>query len=142
MSADAHLPHPPFPTKSPTGGSSPRTLRVEPSRPTGLLTETNTHPITSHARSTACYGCPMARDITQRQLRNDSGAIMRGLDRGETFTVTRNGVPVGELTPLRRHRFVSAEATVAMFRGAPSVELARLRADLDSVASQDPDPRA
>jgi len=79
----------------------------------------------------------MARDITQRQLRNDSGEIMRGLDQGETFVVTRNGVPVGELTPLRRHRFVSADAAIAMFRNAPSVELARLRADLDSVASQD-----
>ncbi len=84
----------------------------------------------------------VARDITQRQLRNDSGEIMRGLDRGETFVVTRNGVPVGELTPLRRHRFVSADAAIAMFRGAPPVDLARLRTDLDRVASQDPDPRA
>jgi antitoxin (DNA-binding transcriptional repressor) of toxin-antitoxin stability system len=85
---------------------------------------------------------PVARDITQRQLRNDSGEIMRGLDRGETFVVTRNGVPVGELTPLRRHRFVRADAAVAMFRGAPPVDLARLRTDLDRVASQDADPRA
>jgi antitoxin (DNA-binding transcriptional repressor) of toxin-antitoxin stability system len=83
----------------------------------------------------------MARDITQRQLRNDSGEIMRGLDEGETFVVTRNGVPVGELTPLRRHRFVSADTAIAMFRGAPSIDLARLRTDLDSVASQDPNPR-
>ncbi|MGH9057763.1 MAG: type II toxin-antitoxin system Phd/YefM family antitoxin, partial [Acidimicrobiales bacterium] len=37
----------------------------------------------------------MARDITQRQLRNDSGEIMRALDQGESFIVTRNGVPVG-----------------------------------------------
>jgi antitoxin (DNA-binding transcriptional repressor) of toxin-antitoxin stability system len=84
----------------------------------------------------------MARDITQRQLRNDSGEIMRGLDKGESFVVTRNGVPVGELTPLRRHRFVRAEAALAMFRGAPSVDLAQLREDLDHVASQDPSPRA
>lgn len=84
----------------------------------------------------------MARDITQRQLRNESGEIMRGLDRGETFVVTRHGVPVGELTPLRRHRFVNADTAIAMFRGAPSVDLARLRTDLDSAASQDPSPRA
>jgi len=83
-----------------------------------------------------------ARDITQRQLRNDSGEVMRGLDRGESFVVTRHGVPVGELTPLRRHRFVNANTVVAIFRGAPSVDLARLRADLDGVASQDPSPRA
>jgi len=83
----------------------------------------------------------MARDITQRQLRNESGEIMRGLDRGETFVVTRHGVPVGELTPLRR-RFVAADAALAIFRDAPSVDLARLRSDLESVASQDPSPRA
>ena len=84
----------------------------------------------------------MARDITQRQLRNDSGEIIRGLDRGESFVVTRHGVPVGELAPLRRHRFVPAETAIATFRGAPSVDLARLRDDLDRVASQDPSPRA
>jgi len=84
----------------------------------------------------------VAHDITQRQLRNDSGEIMRGLDRGESYVVTRHGVPVGELVPLRRHRFVSAEAAVAMFRGAPSVDLVRLRDDLDLGASQDPTPRA
>jgi antitoxin (DNA-binding transcriptional repressor) of toxin-antitoxin stability system len=84
----------------------------------------------------------VARDITQRQLRNDSGEIMRGLDRGESFVVTRHGVPVGELAPLRRYRFVPAETAIAMFRGAPSVDLARLRDDLDRVASQDPSPRA
>ncbi|PYQ81141.1 MAG: hypothetical protein DMG01_04830, partial [Acidobacteria bacterium] len=39
--------------------------------------------------------------ITQRELRNDSGRIMRALDRGKAFIVTRNGVPVGELIPVR-----------------------------------------
>jgi prevent-host-death family protein len=84
----------------------------------------------------------MAREITQRELRNDSGEIMRKLDEGETFIVTRNGVPVGELTPLRRHRFVASEAAVALFRTAPGVDYRRLRADLDAAAGQDPTPRA
>ncbi|MEO5679973.1 MAG: type II toxin-antitoxin system prevent-host-death family antitoxin [Acidimicrobiales bacterium] len=84
----------------------------------------------------------MSRTITQRELRNQSGEIMRALDEGEAFIVTRNGVPVGELTPLRRHRFLAAEATVAIFRAAPSVDYSRWRADLDSHASQDPMPRA
>jgi prevent-host-death family protein len=83
----------------------------------------------------------MVRDVTQRELRNESGEIMRGLDRGESYTVTRNGVPVGELTPLRRHRFVTAETAIAMFHGAPSVDLAQLRRDLDRIAPQDLDPR-
>lgn len=84
----------------------------------------------------------MAKEITQRELRNDSGEIMRQLDHGESFVVTRNGVPVGELSPLRRHRFVRSDTAVALFRHAPPVDLARLRDDLDRVASQDVDPRA
>ena len=84
----------------------------------------------------------MSREITQRELRNESGDIMRRLDDGETFIVTRNGVPVGELLPLRRHRFVAAEAAITMFRTAPGVDYDRFRADLDEAASQDPLPRA
>ncbi|MDP9074571.1 MAG: hypothetical protein M3N98_10430 [Actinomycetota bacterium] len=83
----------------------------------------------------------MNREVTQRELRNESGKIMRGLDEGETFIVTRNGIPVGELAPLRRHRFVAAEAAVAFFRNAPRVDYERFRADLDSVATQDVTPR-
>ena len=83
----------------------------------------------------------MTREINQRELRNHSGEIMRQLDQGESFIVTRNGVPVGELSPLRRHRFVSAEAAVAAFRGAPRLELDRFRADLDRAASQEIAPR-
>ena len=83
----------------------------------------------------------MDLEITQRQLRNNSGEIMRGLDAGETYVVTRNGVPVGELTPLRRHRFVNTETAIATFQRAPSVDLIRLRSNLDHVASQDMEPR-
>ncbi|HEU5152112.1 MAG TPA: type II toxin-antitoxin system prevent-host-death family antitoxin [Iamia sp.] len=84
----------------------------------------------------------MAEEISQRELRNDSGEIMRRLDRGESFVITRRGTPVGELVPLRRHRFLPAEAAVALFAGAPPVDLARLRDDLDAHAGQDPEPRA
>ena len=67
---------------------------------------------------------------------------MRALDRGESFVVTRNGVPVGELTPLRQRQFVAADAAAAVFAGAPTLELGRFRADIDSVVDQDPAPRA
>lgn len=83
----------------------------------------------------------MSREITQRELRNQSGDIMRQLDDGETFIVTRNGVPVGELTPLRRARFVAAETAVALFRSGPNVNYQRFRADLDAAASQEIEPR-
>ncbi|MFL5955803.1 MAG: type II toxin-antitoxin system Phd/YefM family antitoxin [Gaiellaceae bacterium] len=83
----------------------------------------------------------MARAITQRELRNESGEIMRALDRGESFVVTRNGVPVGELTPIRRRRFVPVEEAVAAFQGAPPIDYARFRRDLDQLLDQDPSPR-
>lgn len=84
----------------------------------------------------------MAESITQRELRNDSGEIMRRLDQGESFIVTRNGVPVGELTPLRRYRFVSSAAAVAIFKAAPSSDADRFRADLEAWSDQDATPRA
>ena len=76
----------------------------------------------------------MTASMTQRELRNDSGEIMRRLDQGESFIVTRNGVPVGELTPLRHRRFVPAAAVVAMFRDAPAIDSGRFRADVDAWA--------
>lgn len=84
----------------------------------------------------------MSAEISQRELRNDSGRIMRALIEGETFIVTRNGEPIGELTPLRRHRFVRSEAAVELFRTAPPVDFDRLRRDLDRVADQTITPSA
>ena len=83
----------------------------------------------------------MSREITQRELRNQSGEIMRALDRGEEFVVTRNGVPVGELIPLRERTFVPAERAVAAFAGAPRVDRKRFRKDLDELVGQEPSPR-
>ncbi|MGH8935407.1 MAG: type II toxin-antitoxin system Phd/YefM family antitoxin, partial [Acidimicrobiia bacterium] len=39
----------------------------------------------------------MSRVITQRELRNDSAAVLREVQAGQTIIVTRNGVPVAEL---------------------------------------------
>jgi antitoxin (DNA-binding transcriptional repressor) of toxin-antitoxin stability system len=83
----------------------------------------------------------MARQISQRELRNKSGEIMRALDRGEMFVVTRNGVPVGELTLIRQCRFVSADAAVALFAGAPVLDTGRFRADVAAILDQHPRPR-
>jgi prevent-host-death family protein len=40
------------------------------------------------------------KTISQRELRNDNAAIMRGVEAGESYVVTRNGVPVARLIPL------------------------------------------
>ena len=66
---------------------------------------------------------------------------MRALDKGKAFIVTRNGVPVGELTPLRQRVFIPTEAALAAFAGAPRVALRRFRKDVDAVLDQDPTPR-
>jgi antitoxin (DNA-binding transcriptional repressor) of toxin-antitoxin stability system len=66
---------------------------------------------------------------------------MRALDKGESFLVTRNGVPVGELVPVRPRLFVAAESVAAAFRSAPRVARQRFRKDVDAVIDQDPTPR-
>lgn len=83
----------------------------------------------------------MSQRITQRELRNESGRIMRALDKGKSFIVTRNGVPVAELVPLRQRVFVPAEAALAAFACAPRVASGRFRKDVDAVIDQDPTPR-
>lgn len=83
----------------------------------------------------------MAREITQRQLRNESGEIMRALDAGESFVVTRNGIPVGELEPLKRRRMVTREAVHKAFASAAPLDPERFRADVDRFLGQDPTPR-
>jgi antitoxin (DNA-binding transcriptional repressor) of toxin-antitoxin stability system len=83
----------------------------------------------------------MPRRITQRELRNDSGRIMRDLDRGRAFIVTRNGVAVGELHPLRQRVFVPSDAVQAAFAGAPRIAPRRFRKDVDAMIDQDPTPR-
>jgi prevent-host-death family protein len=85
---------------------------------------------------------PLSREITQRELRNDSGAIMRGVERGESFTITRNGTPVGRLIPLRRRTFVPREEVMAAFTTAPHLDAERLQRDLDALADQEPLDRA
>jgi prevent-host-death family protein len=57
------------------------------------------------------------RSISQRELRNDNAAIIRAVEDGESFTVTKRGVPVARLTPvpdsdLRRIRSARPEHDV------------------------------
>ncbi len=76
-------------------------------------------------------------EISQRELRNDSGAIMRAVERGESFTITRNGTPVGRLIPLRRRTFVPRQEVMAAFATAPVLDAETFRADIDDLADQD-----
>ena len=56
------------------------------------------------------------RSISQRELRNDNAEIIRAVEAGESFTVTKRGVPVARLTPvpdadLRRVREATRDVT-------------------------------
>jgi prevent-host-death family protein len=83
----------------------------------------------------------VSRTITQRELRNDSGEIMRRLDQGERFVVTRRGVAVGELIPIRRQLFAARAHVVEAFANAPKLDRDRYRAEIDRPIDQDPRPR-
>jgi prevent-host-death family protein len=75
----------------------------------------------------------MDNRIAQRDLRNDSGDILRRVENGEEFVVTRNGTPIAELRPAPRRRGVARERVLRAFRGIPTVDLDELRADIDAV---------
>jgi prevent-host-death family protein len=78
----------------------------------------------------------MNRSITQRELRNDSGAALRDVQAGQTIIVTRNGVPVAELRPVPPRRFVPRAVIADSARRAPRVDARGFRADLDAVIDQ------
>ena len=67
--------------------------------------------------------------IGQRQLRNDSAEVMRRVEAGESFVVTRNGRPVADLVPhgrsgASRPRLTLGEAQQRM-RALPPVDVDR-----------------
>ncbi len=78
----------------------------------------------------------MERRISQRELRNNSGQVMRAVDDGETFVVTRNGVPTAELRPLRRRLAVRTSEVLASAAGLPRIDATAFRAELDEVLDQ------
>ena len=91
--------------------------------------------------STPRYALEMSESISQRELRNDSGRIMRALDDGQQFVLTRNGTPVGELRPLRRQRLVDSRLVTELFAAAPTIDGEQFRRDLDAWVDQDIEPR-
>ena len=78
----------------------------------------------------------MTREISQRELRNDSGAILRAVESGENFVVTRNGTPLAELRPLRRRRFVAKAELVRAARQLTPIDAATFRSGIDRVVDQ------
>ncbi len=78
----------------------------------------------------------MNRTITQRELRNQSAAVLREVEAGRTIVVTRNGTPVAELRPIRPRRFALRATLAEAVARAPRIDAERFRADLDAVIDQ------
>lgn len=74
--------------------------------------------------------------ISQRELRNDSAAVLREVQAGRRLTVTRNGVPVAELRPVAAGRFVPRAVIAAAILLAPGIDDMAFRADLDATVDQ------
>jgi antitoxin (DNA-binding transcriptional repressor) of toxin-antitoxin stability system len=68
-----------------------------------------------------CYDTGMTSAISQRELCNNSADIMRRLQAGESFTLIRNGVPIGSLTPASQATRlpITRPATRTNFDGFP-----------------------
>jgi prevent-host-death family protein len=79
----------------------------------------------------------MTRTITQRELRNDSAAVMDAVESGETITITRNGTPMAELRPIRRRKGVATSELKQLFAGHPRVDAAVMRADIEEFFGDD-----
>ena len=83
--------------------------------------------------------------ITQRELRNDSGEVLRRVEAGEEFTVTRRGVPVADLVPHRPpaaapSRFVPADMVATALADLPpwgSMAFVNEQRELDSLVDDD-----
>lgn len=43
---------------------------------------------------------PRAESLSQRELRNESGRVLRAVGEGQSFVLTNRGVPVGRIVPL------------------------------------------
>lgn len=73
------------------------------------------------------------RTISQRELRNDSSAVLRAVEAGESMTITKSGIPVAELRPVNRRRLVPARELVRRAELRPPVDADLLRQDVDAV---------
>ncbi|TVR96308.1 MAG: PhdYeFM domain-containing protein [Trueperaceae bacterium] len=77
------------------------------------------------------------KDISQRELRNASAAVMDAVERGEAFRITRHGTVVAELRPVVRGGFVGSATLKAAFASLPAIDVESLRAEADAVFGED-----
>lgn len=73
------------------------------------------------------------KTISQRELRNDNAEVMRGVEEGETYTVTRRGVPVARLIPLADASDLRCDRPAKMRPSYASLPRVRSRASTEAL---------
>lgn len=43
---------------------------------------------------------PPSESLSQRELRNESGRVLRAVSEGQSFVLTNSGIPVGRIVPI------------------------------------------
>jgi prevent-host-death family protein len=71
-------------------------------------------------------------EVSIRDLRNRGGEVIERVRRGERLTITSDGRPVAELSPLPRTP-MSLDVLIEQMRLLPPVDPQRLRRDLDAI---------
>ncbi|MDT0618380.1 MAG: type II toxin-antitoxin system prevent-host-death family antitoxin [Salinisphaeraceae bacterium] len=74
----------------------------------------------------------MNRDVTIRELRNQGGQVLARVSQGEVLTVTRNGEPITQLSPLARAP-LPATTLLARWQRLPALDPDTFKADIDDV---------
>jgi prevent-host-death family protein len=77
------------------------------------------------------------KDISQREFRNSSAAVMDAVERGESFRITRHGTAVAELRPVAAGGFVGSAELKAALAHLPAGGYAALRADAENIFGED-----
>lgn len=75
--------------------------------------------------------------ISQRELRNNSAAVVTALEHGQSFILTRNGVPVGEVRPYRHRQKLTAAELVERAKRLPRVDHQEMRDEADEFFGED-----
>jgi prevent-host-death family protein len=80
----------------------------------------------------------MPKVIPQRSLRNDNAKIIDEVVNGQSFVVTRNGVEVAEIRPIRHKKsvVVHRDVLLALVGVGPQIDGRAFRQDLDDAMDQ------
>ena len=95
-----------------------------------MLTKVGSEPLVEYETRPA-----LQLGVTVPELRS---RVIEAVVGGETFVITRNGIPVAELRPIRTNRRPTVPKAELMVLAAsgPRVDLRKFRADLDRFVDQ------